>query len=91
MALQPICAEIVFAMKTSSQRSTRTASRFTKADKPAVEPCTSPGHCPPDDPVTPKQVMPMRVTHALPSSQRSGPPETDRRAFEDAVNGWWWL
>ena len=91
MASWSVYADIVFAMKTSSQRPARTALRSAKTDKSAVEPCTSPGHCPPDDPVAPKQVMPMRVARALPSSQRSGPPETERRAFEDAVNGWWWL
>jgi len=30
------------------------------------------------------QAMPQRLPRRI-------PPEAERRAFEDAVNGWWWL
>lgn len=36
---------------------------------------------------------PPEVMHRaeIPRLQRRIPPEAERRAFEDAVNGWWWL
>ena len=46
--------------------------------------CTEPGHCPPEQPTKPHQAKPPRLTRLI-------PPEAERRAFEDAVNGWWWL
>ncbi|MFM8718741.1 MAG: hypothetical protein ACKOFH_04275, partial [Chthoniobacterales bacterium] len=59
--------------------------RKTAKQSPASEPCHEPGHCPPDDPPEKMvSVMPPRVKRRI-------PPEAERRAFEDAVNGWWWL
>jgi len=69
-------------MKASLQNKPR-ASAAEK--EPSPEPCTQPGHCPPDGaPVQPHHAIPPRQTRRI-------PPEAERRAFEDAVNGWWWL
>jgi len=36
---------------------------------------------------------PPKVEHraGIPRLTRRVPPEAERRAFEDAINGWWWL
>jgi hypothetical protein len=44
------------------------------------------------DPANPPSAPPVKMHQAMPPRlKRDGPPEAERRAFEDAVNGWWWL
>jgi hypothetical protein len=69
------------AMKTSSLG--KGGPQATKNEGDA-SPCTEPGHCPPETPTQSHQAI-------SPRWQRRIPPEAELRAFEDAVNGWWWL
>lgn len=75
--------------KISSQRPSVSGRRTKKSS--AAPPCDAPGHCPPVPAAAMKEAMPPRVSHGLPSAKRPVPPAAERRAFEDAVNGWWWL
>ena len=74
-------SQIVFVMKTSSRKQLRPHYAETPSETAR---CTEPGHCPPEPATQMRQAMPPRL-------QRRVAPEAERRAFEDAVSGWWWL
>jgi hypothetical protein len=80
-------------MKNFSQSAARMVSRRgeTKEAPANKEACSSPGHCPGDDHGSTEEVVLPPSMRSLPSFRRAAPPEAERRAFEQAVSGWWWL
>jgi len=81
MAGWETAAQVVFVMKISARKQLRPHH----AKQPSyTAPCNESDHCPHEPPAHRRQALPARL-------QRRVPPEAERRAFEDAVSGWWWM